>query len=145
MKLEYSAGGVVVRDRDGQKEILLAQHAAHHGWVFPKGHIGDTIKGETKEETAVREVEEETGVLATIEAPLRPIMYQYTMDGIRREKTVYYFLMTFVSEDFSKKDAEMENVTWLPLADVEKKLTYPSDKSVWEEAREIIEGKEMQK
>ena len=66
MKLEFSAGGVVIKKENGEILVLVAQHSQHHGWVFPKGLIGDQIKGEKKEETAVREVKEETGYDAEI-------------------------------------------------------------------------------
>lgn len=138
MKFEFSAGGIVVREKNDKKEILLAQHSQHHGWVFPKGLIGDNIKGEKKETTAVREVEEETGVLATLGEPLTPVTYWYQFDGEKRKKTVYYFLMEYISEDLSKKDDEMENVEWLPIEKVETRLTYPSDKKVWQEAKKVI-------
>lgn len=139
MKLEFSAGGIVTKKKENKIFVLLAQHGMHHGWVFPKGIIGDVHKDEKKEETAVREVEEETGVLATLGKPLTPVTYWYQMEGEKRKKTVYYFLMEFISEDSSKKDEEMENVEWVPIDEVEKKLTYPSDKKVWKEAKEMIE------
>jgi len=66
MKLEFSAGGIVVKKQNGQDVILVSQHSQHHGWVFPKGLIGDHIKDEKKEDTALREVEEETGVKGKI-------------------------------------------------------------------------------
>jgi 8-oxo-dGTP pyrophosphatase MutT (NUDIX family) len=138
MKFEFSAGGIVLRETNGQKEVLLAQHSQHHGWVFPKGLIGDNIKGEKKEETAVREVEEETGVLAALGKSLTPVTYWYQFEGEKRKKTVYYFLMEFRSQDLTKKDTEMENVEWLPIHEVEKRLTYPSDKKVWQEARKQL-------
>lgn len=144
MKFEFSAGGVVVRRSPStssgleQVAILLAQHGQHHGWVFPKGIIGDTVENEKKEETAIREVEEETGVLARLGKALKPITYWYQMEGEKRKKTVYYFLMEFISEDLSKKDDEMEQVAWIPLEEVEKKLTYPSDRKVWGEAKQFI-------
>ncbi|MCL5970185.1 MAG: NUDIX domain-containing protein, partial [Patescibacteria group bacterium] len=118
--------------------ILMAQHAQHHGWVFPKGLIGDNIKGEKKEETAIREVEEETGVNAKILKNLKPVTYWYVFEGEKIKKTVYYFLMEYIFEDPSKKDKEMENVEWLPMDRVEKKLTYKSDKQVWKEAKLAI-------
>ena len=58
MKFEFSAGGVVYKKQNDQMMILVSQHSGHHGWVFPKGLIGDSIKNEKKEETAIREVEE---------------------------------------------------------------------------------------
>ncbi len=142
MKFEFSAGGIVykpIRQAQGKKEflILVCQHSQHHGWVFPKGLIGDNIKGEKKEDTAVREVEEETGVKAVIRKALKPVTYWYVFEGEKIKKTVYYFIMEYVSGDITKHDHEMENVEWLPTDEVEKRLTYNSDKKVWKEANKI--------
>jgi 8-oxo-dGTP pyrophosphatase MutT (NUDIX family) len=71
---------------------LVSQHSQHHGWVFPKGLIGDQIQGEKKEETAVREVEEETGIKAKILKPITPVTYWFKFDGETIKKTVYYFI-----------------------------------------------------
>lgn len=139
MKREFSAGGVVFKKTGEQIVILIAQHSHHHGWVFPKGLIGDHKEGELKEETAVREVEEETGVLAKIIAPLSPVSYWYQWQKERRQKTVYYFLMEYSNEDLTKKDDEMKAVMWLPVTEVAKKLTYPSDKTVWQEAKNMLQ------
>ena len=159
MKLEFSAGGIVLRQTQdfGSKpqslkkkiEVLLCQHSQHHGWVFPKGLIGETgssVKGqgsrrETKEEAAIREVQEETGVMGKIIEPLSPVTYWYEWDWEKRKKTVYYFIMEYVSGDITKHDFEMENVEWLPMDKVEKRLTYPSDKEVWKEAVKILSTK----
>ncbi|MBP9718933.1 MAG: NUDIX domain-containing protein [Candidatus Levybacteria bacterium] len=138
MKFEFSAGGVVQKKENEQLYILLAQHSQHHGWVFPKGLIGDNVAGEKKEATAIREVEEETGVLAKLGKALTPVTYWYQFEGEKRKKTVYYYLMDYISEDPSKKDDEMENVTWLPIEEVEQKLTYPSDRQAWQEAKQFI-------
>lgn len=138
MKFEFSAGGVVYKKEKGILFILLAQHGLHHGWVFPKGLIGDTIANESKEATAVREVKEETGVDAEIEEPLEPVSYWYQFESKKIKKTVYYFVMKCIGEDFSSRDDEMEQVEWISFDNVQKRLTYPSDKKVWEEARIII-------
>lgn len=140
MKYEFSAGGVVFKKEDNQIYILVSQHSQHHGWVFPKGFIGDKIEGESKEDTALREVEEETGAIGKILEPLTPVTYWYQMDGIKRRKTVYYYIMKYVSGDITKHDWEMENVEWLPMDEVEGRLTYDSDKKVWKEAQEIIKN-----
>jgi 8-oxo-dGTP diphosphatase len=138
MKFQFSAGGIVYKKADGEIFILVCQHSQHHGWVFPKGLIADHIENEGKEETAIREVEEETGVLGNIERPLTPIDYWFVLEGQKLKKTVYYFLMTVVSEDISKHDKEMENVEWLAFNKVEKRLTYPSDKKAWQEASKLV-------
>lgn len=138
MKLQFSAGGVVFKKTGDQTEILVSQHSQHHGWVFPKGLIGDHVEKENKEETALREVKEETGAEGKITRALNPVTYWFVMDGEKVRKTVYYFLMEFISGDITKHDHEMENVEWLPAEKVEERLTYKSDKIVWNEAKKLI-------
>jgi len=138
MKQEFSAGGVVYKKADNTILILLGQHSYHHGWVFPKGLIGDHIEGEEKEETAIREVEEETGAIGKIIAPLKPITFWYEWKGEKRKKTVYYFLMNYVSGDITQHDFEMEAVEWIASEEVENRLTYDSDKDVWKEAKKLM-------
>ncbi len=139
MKFEFSAGGIVFRRTNTKTvEVLVAQHSQHHGWVFPKGLIGDHVKGESKEKTALREVEEETGVTGKIIKPLSPITYWYVFEGEKIKKTVYYFLMEYVAGNIKNHDFEMENVEWIPAKDTEKRLTYSSDKKVWEAALRAI-------
>ena len=140
--------------------ILVAQHSQHHGWVFPKGIIGGPSalrqaqssgqvgKKETKEEAAVREVREETGIIAKIVKPLNIVTYWYQFsreagshsagESEKVRKTVYYFLMEYISGDIKNHDFEMEKVEWLPVDEVERRLTYKSDKEVWREAKKLI-------
>ena len=139
MKLEFSAGGVVKKKNGDNMLILVSQHSQHHGWVFPKGFIGDKIDGETKEDTAVREVKEETGIDAQILEKLTPITYQYVMDGEKREKTVYYYIMKHLGGNFEDRDHEMEAVEWITPEQVMGRLTYQSDRDVFEEALPMIE------
>jgi len=138
MKFEFSAGGIVYKKEDNEMFILVAQHSGHHGWVFPKGLIENKREKETKEHAALREVEEETGIKGKILKPLQPLTYWYNLKGEKIKKTVYYFLMEFVEGDTKNHDWEMENVEWLPIEEIEKKLTYKSDRQVWEVARKIL-------
>ncbi len=137
MKVQFSAGGIVYKKNGGIK-ILVSQHSQHHGWVFPKGLIGDHVENEQKEETAIREVKEETGIEAEIEEELAPVEYWYAWEGEKIKKTVYYFIMKFVGGDTKNHDHEMEEVEWINYNDVASRLTYPSDKKVWKEAQELI-------
>lgn len=139
MKFEFSAGGVVFKKEDGRLLILVAQHSYHHGWVFPKGLIGDKIENEGKEETAIREVEEETGVKAKIIKELEAVTYWYKFEGEKVKKTVYFYIMEFVGGDIAKHDLEMENVEFVEGDMVLSRLTYPSDKAVFQKALPIIE------
>lgn len=138
MKSEFSAGGIVFKKSLNKVYVLLCQHSGHHSWVFPKGKIGDHIENESKENTALREVEEETGAIGKIIKPLEPIIYWYQGDKQKIKKTVYYYLMEYVSGDITKHDFEMENTEWLTKKDVEKRLAYASDKKVWREAKKYL-------
>ncbi|MBI2032743.1 MAG: NUDIX domain-containing protein [Candidatus Levybacteria bacterium] len=139
MKFEFSAGGVVYKNKKLDILILVAKHSQHHGWVFPKGLIGDKKEGEGKEETAFREVKEETGIEAKIEKELTPVSYWYVWEGEKIKKTVYYFLMEAIGGNIEEHDDEMEEVEWISDSKVEKRLTYPSDKKVWKEAKQLLE------
>jgi len=151
MKFEFSAGGIVfkpIRQAQGKKDylILVAQHSQHHGWIFPKGLIGDhpstgsgQAKKETKEQAALREVEEETGIVAKIKTSFEPVVYWFVFKGEKVKKTVYYFLMEYVSGDTKNHDFEMESVEWLPKDEVLERLSYPSDKKVWQAAQKMLE------
>jgi 8-oxo-dGTP diphosphatase len=152
MNIQFSAGGIVYQKArsasSGQEKtfILVSQHSQHHGWVFPKGLIGDHVKEENKEETALREVKEETGVEGKIVKALTPVDYWFAMEGDpstgsgreKIRKTVYYFLMEYVGGNIAQHDHEMEAVVWLPKEKVAERLTYKSDKKVWCEAIKIL-------
>lgn len=137
-KFEFSAGGIVFKKEKGKIFVLVAQHSAHHGWVFPKGLIGDIKKGESKEETARREVQEETGVLGKIITALPPTTYFYFFQGQKIRKTVFYFLMEYQKGEITGHDTEMEEVEWLPAEQVAERLTYKGDKEVWRQAQKVI-------
>jgi len=138
MQFQFSAGGIVFKKTGDKTEILVSQHSQHHGWVFPKGLIGDHIEKENKEETALREVKEETGIEGKITRALNPITYWFVMEGEKIRKTVYYYLMEFAGGDITKHDHEMEAIVWLPKEKIEERLTYKSDKTVWNEAKNLI-------
>ena len=136
MKIEESAGGIVFDKRDGQIFIIVTQHSQHHGWVFPKGLID---KGEDKKSTALREVEEEAGVEAKIIQELSPTEYFYQFQGTKIKKKVIYFLMEYISGDIGDHDWEMEDAQWILVDKVYEKLSFKSDKEVFQEAKKLIE------
>ena len=140
MKFEFSAGGIVFNKTPKGVDVLLCQHSYHHGWGFPKGLIGDKLKGENKEDTAIREVEEETGAKGKIIEPLEPVTYWYKFEGEKIKKTVYYYVMEYLDGDIAKHDFEMENVEWIRSGNVIEKLTFKADKEVFMKAKPIIES-----
>lgn len=126
---QISAGGIVFKGN----LWLICQHSQHHGWVFPKGFVGDKIKNESKESAALREVEEEGGVKAEI-VKSDPIIshYEYQFEGVLYKKTVYYFLMKYLSGDTKDHDWEMSDAKFVTGEEVRDTLTYESDKKSFE-------------
>lgn len=104
-------------------------------WGLPKGRID---AGETVEEAALREVREETGLDATIEAQLGRISYVYVWEKARISKVVHFFLMRATGGDISDHDDEMEEVRWFALADAADSAAYDSERDVIRRAVEAL-------
>ena len=134
---QTSAGGIVFKNN----LWLICQHSEHKGWVFPKGLVGDNKKNESMEQAALREVEEEGGVKTKIIAK-KPITteYKYQWKGTLIKKTVFYFLMEYVSGDPNNHDWEMSEAKFVTADEVKKTLTYLSDKEAFEEILKIIKS-----
>jgi 8-oxo-dGTP pyrophosphatase MutT (NUDIX family) len=135
---EISAGGVVYR-RDGDDiEIVLASRRTRRGqlaWGLAKGGIEDD---ETMERAAIREVREETGLDAEIEASLGETRYFYVWEDQRIRKTVHFFLMRHLGGDVGDRDDEMEEVRWFPLDRALKRAAYRGEREVLERAAELL-------
>ena len=135
---EFSAGGVVVRDDPGGVEVALAARRTRKGdlaWGLPKGVIE---RGEQPEQTALREVQEETGLQAEIIRPLGEISYWFVWDGERVRKKVVFFLMRAVGGDTSLHDHEMEEIRWFPLERALKRAAYRGEREVLARAAELL-------
>ncbi|MBI2051230.1 NUDIX domain-containing protein [Candidatus Roizmanbacteria bacterium] len=132
-KTETSAGGVVFKKEGGKTLWLVIQHSKHKGWTFPKGLVGDTKEKESMEEAALREVKEEGGVQAKIvrETPVQT-NYTYRFGDYLVDKTVFYFLMEYVSGDPSDHDWEVSDAKFMAEDEVKKTLTFNSDKVAFE-------------
>jgi 8-oxo-dGTP pyrophosphatase MutT (NUDIX family) len=134
---EISAGGVVYRRGNKGFEILICKDAGYHRWVLPKGLVNT---GENYEQTALREVQEETGINARLIAPLgEPEKYIYTARGVRVFKSVYYFLLEYQSGSESQHDHEMEAVQWATFDEALTMLGYQGAKNVVLSARAYLE------
>jgi 8-oxo-dGTP pyrophosphatase MutT (NUDIX family) len=137
-KREISAGGVVYRRGDDGIEIVLASRRTRRGqlaWGLAKGGIED---GESMEDAAVREVREETGLLAEIEASLGETRYFYVWENVRIRKTVHFFLMRHTGGDIDDRDDEMEEIRWFPLERALKRAAYRGERDVLVRAAELL-------
>jgi 8-oxo-dGTP pyrophosphatase MutT (NUDIX family) len=130
-----SAGGVVVRFEAGIPQFVAGRRKEIHTWTLPKG---TPIPGELREETALREVAEETGLEVRIVEPLESISYTFTQRGARIHKTVYYFLMQPTGGDLAGHDHEFDEVRWFDLADAGGVLTFETERALVDRAAERV-------
>jgi 8-oxo-dGTP pyrophosphatase MutT (NUDIX family) len=129
---------VVIRRRNGKIDVALAARRTRQGdlaWGLPKGLVE---QGESPEEAALREVQEETGLQARAIEPLGDISYWYVWEGERIRKKVTFFLMEATGGDVTLHDHEMEDVRWFPLDDARRKASYPSEKETLHRAALVL-------
>lgn len=136
-----SAGGIVVRfGADGTPEIVLGRRRRQRDgvtWTLPKG---TPIEGESVEDTALREVREETGLDVRIVEPVGSIEYDFLRGGTRIHKIVHHFLMDAVGGDMAAHDHEFEEVRWLPLGEAMRLLSFETERDLVEQALPAIES-----
>jgi len=119
-----AAGGVVWRRRaDGEVEVVLVHRPRYDDWSLPKGKLDP---GETDEQAALREVQEETTVLAELGPELPSTIY---LDKSGKHKRVRYWAMTIV-DGLPAASNEVDAVIWLPVGEAVARLTYRHDVDV---------------
>jgi 8-oxo-dGTP pyrophosphatase MutT (NUDIX family) len=116
-----AAGGVVVRDG----RVLLVHRPRYDDWSFPKGKLDP---GESFEDAAVREVEEETGFRCTLGRELPPVSYE--VKG--RPKLVRYWLMEPEAEPGFELNDETDDLRWVTPDEARGLLSYDRDRDVLE-------------
>lgn len=122
--LVRAAGGVVWRDGPAGLEILLVHRDRYCDWSFPKGKLDP---GETWEQAAVREVQEETAITPVLGRELASTDY---LDRHRRPKRARYWAMTVAHDDGFEPDDEISAVDWVRIDEVAGRLTYRRDVDV---------------
>jgi len=136
---EISAGGVVINKERGVVKILIIHRNQMNDWTLPKGH---QEKKESLQEAAIREVKEETSILALPQKYLGKFTYKVTdkKRNIIYFRTVHWFLMTCQDKKLKKEqDKEILQVFWKPFSQKTlQSLTYQNDRNVLKKARKII-------
>jgi 8-oxo-dGTP diphosphatase len=124
-----AAGGVVVRVGDGAEQVLVVHRPRYDDWSLPKGKLDP---GETYEDAAIREVEEETGWRCTLDLELEPVRYR---DHKGRPKHVRFWRMTPQTFTGCAATDEVDDVRWLSFGEAATLLSYDMDRRLLEQAR----------
>ncbi|HUP31849.1 MAG TPA: NUDIX hydrolase [Gaiellaceae bacterium] len=120
-----AAGGVIVRDG----RVCVVHRQRYDDWSLPKGKAGP---GESDEECALREIEEETGLRCTLGPELTATLH---LDAQGRPKRVRWWVMEPVSGSFAPTE-EVDGLRWIDPQDAPAVLTYERDVALVEEALE---------
>lgn len=120
MKLEKSCGSIVLNNN----QVLLVKHNAGH-WDFPKGHVEE---GETLEETAIREVKEETHVLIEVNSNYRYVTRYSPKENVLKD--VIYFLGKPLSNDLKNQEEEVSEVKFVDIDQALSLITYDNSKKI---------------
>lgn len=134
MKYEKSCGAVVYKERQGRR-LYLIEHTPSGKSVLPKGHVE---AGESEEETALREIREETNLEVELDTSFREIAVYSPKPGV--EKTVVYFLAQPITEDIRCQPGEVVSAEWLPYEKAEPMISYPQVRRVLREAEKRLAG-----
>ncbi|MBM32364.1 MAG: NUDIX hydrolase [Chloroflexi bacterium] len=133
----WAAGGVIINQfsNNGNK-VLICHRKKENLWCLPKGKPED---GETIEETALREVKEETGLDTHIIEKINEINYIFLNDiGKKIHKKVHFFLMESKGGNIQYHDKEFDNVIWEGFEVAKTLLTYENELDVLEKAIEMV-------
>ncbi|MEJ5227344.1 NUDIX hydrolase [Thermodesulfovibrio sp.] len=134
MKRAFSAGGVVYKFENEKLKVLLISVKNNKVWALPKGLVE---KDEKPEQTALREIKEETGVDGKIKDTIGEVSYWFYLNDEKYFKTVKYYLVEYISGNINPDD-EVDSAKWFSPQEALERLTYGSDKEILKKALEKI-------
>lgn len=133
MNYEKSCGAIIYRKYHGNTEILLIKSVKSGHWSFPKGHVEE---GETEEETANREIKEETGLDVLLDTGFRETVTYSPKRNTK--KTVVYFVGMATSHDLVPQKDEIAEIKWLEIGQAQNVLSYDNDRIIVNKAKGFI-------
>ena len=135
MKKEKSCGAIILRENNKEIETLLLKHNAGH-WAFAKGRVEGN---ETEEETARREIKEETNLEVDIDTNFRTSVVYSPMEGV--EKEVVYFLAYKKDGEEKPQLEEISKIKWENLNNAINQVTFENDKEIIRKVQQYLENK----
>jgi 8-oxo-dGTP pyrophosphatase MutT (NUDIX family) len=120
----------------GGIEVALVGRSHAGIWTLPKG---TPLPGETIEQVAAREVQEETGLVVHLIAYIGNISYSFVRDQIRYQKQVRHFLFEAIGGDTRLHDQEYDLVEWFPLSEACRRLTYQNEVNILYQAEHVLQ------
>jgi 8-oxo-dGTP pyrophosphatase MutT (NUDIX family) len=135
VRQEHSSGGVVITLRDGNAFVAMIATRGRTRWGLPKGAVG---MGESSEQAALREVQEETGLEATIVKPLDTIEYFFRAGSALIRKRVDFYLMQHTGGTLEPQLSEVDDVEWVSLSEAIERASFDSEKKLLEGARAAL-------
>ena len=132
---EHSSGGAVILFRDGAAFVALIATRKKTRWGLPKGAV---VTGETSEQAALREVQEETGLDASIVAPLDTIEYFFRAGDTLIRKRVDFYLMNYVGGELTPQLSEVDDVEWVELSEAIRRASFDSERKLLEKAQQEL-------
>lgn len=123
MKQEKSCGAIVCRETDGRVQLLLIKHRYSGHWSFPKGHVED---GEHENETALREVFEETGLVIALQSGFRESVEYCPSPDVKKQ--VVYFIGSPVGGSLHRQESEVSDICWVDIDKALGEVTFNNDK-----------------
>lgn len=123
-------------ESDVSIEVALVGRSHPGIWALPKG---TPRAGETVEQVAMREVQEETGLQVRLIAYIGSISYFFVRNHVRYQKQVRHFLMEAIGGDTSLHDQEYDLVEWFPIAEACRRLTYQNEVNILYQAEEVLQ------
>lgn len=135
-RAETSAGGLVV-ERETMRAVIIGRrnNRGRLLWSLPKGHLEE---GESPTEAALREVQEETGLVGIVVGELGVIDFWFQQEKVTIHKTVHHFLIIAKEGTLTAQEGEVDEIAWVAMDQIAKRLTHDDEKQLVAKAHALL-------